>query len=242
MKRREFVIKTGIVGTAFAVAPALACNTPQKEVSNESKTNPVFEQAALGYDYAALEPVIDARTMEIHYTKHHAGYVKKLNEALETHPFLGADLQTILKNVTHEEADIAVLNNAGGHYNHTLFWNILKPGGAKEATGDLRGAMESSFGSMENFSEQFTTAASKVFGSGWAWLVLNNDNKLEVVSTQNQENPLMEKVLGHSAKPILGIDVWEHAYYLKYQNRRKEYIDGFMSLINWDAVAANLKA
>jgi Fe-Mn family superoxide dismutase len=198
-----------------------------------------YELPPLPYAGNALEPHIDARTMEIHHGKHHQAYVNNVNAALEGHPELAAktveDLIAGLNEVP-EAIRTAVRNNGGGHANHSLFWLIMKPGGAKKPTGDLADAINGTFGGFDKFSEQFKKAAATRFGSGWAWLVLN-DGKLEVVSTPNQDSPLTD-----GKKPILGVDVWEHAYYLNYQNRRPEYLDAFMNVINWDEVAGRFKA
>ena len=185
----------------------------------------------LGYAYDALEPAIDARTMEIHHTKHHNGYVNNLNAALEKHPEFNLPLNEMLLDLNKVPEDIrtAVRNNGGGHYNHTLFWEILTPGGANKPSGKLLEAINKAFGSYENFKKLFASAAATRFGSGWAWL-LKTDKGLVITSTPNQDTPLSE------GKPILALDVWEHAYYLKYQNRRPEYIDAFFSVINWDKV------
>ncbi|HHV33496.1 MAG TPA: superoxide dismutase [Acholeplasma sp.] len=185
----------------------------------------------LGYAYDALEPAIDARTMEIHHTKHHNGYVNNLNAALEKHPEFNLPLNEMLLDLNKVPEDIrtAVRNNGGGHYNHTMFWEILTPGGANKPSGKLLEAINKAFGSYENFKKLFASAAATRFGSGWAWL-LKTDKGLVITSTPNQDTPLSE------GKPILALDVWEHAYYLKYQNRRPEYIDAFFSVINWDKV------
>lgn len=185
----------------------------------------------LGYAYDALEPAIDARTMEIHHTKHHNGYVNNLNAALEKHPEFNLPLNEMLLDLNKVPEDIrtAVRNNGGGHYNHTMFWEILTPGGANKPSGKLLEAINKAFGSYENFKNLFASAAATRFGSGWAWL-LKTDKGLVITSTPNQDTPLSE------GKPILALDVWEHAYYLKYQNRRPEYIDAFFSVINWDKV------
>ncbi len=193
----------------------------------------MFTLPKLSYDYAALEPHIDAKTMEIHHTKHHQTYVDKLNAGLEKYPeLLEKPVEELLRSINSMPADVktVVQNHGGGHANHTLFWKILTPGGAKEPEAELKAALESSFGEYAKFQEQFNAAATARFGSGWAWLVMNA-GKLEIVSTANQDSPLME-----GKTPILGIDVWEHAYYLKYQNRRPEYITAFWNVINWSVV------
>lgn len=192
-----------------------------------------YELPKLNYAYQALEPAIDARTMEIHYTKHHNAYVTNLNAALEKHPTLKTPLETLLKDLTLIPEDIraAVRNNGGGHFNHALFWEVLTPGGSKAPKGALLEAINKAFGSFEAFKTSFSNAAKTRFGSGWAWLVLT-EKGLVVTSTPNQDTPLAE------GKPILGLDVWEHAYYLNYQNRRPDYVEAFFSVINWDVVAA----
>lgn len=193
----------------------------------------------LNYSYNALEPHFDAMTMEIHHSKHHQAYVNNVNGALEKHPELFEkpllELLADLDNVP-ESIRTAVRNNGGGHLNHSLFWELLTPGGSHEAVGTLKAAIETTFGSLDQFKEKFNQAAATRFGSGWAWLVLNSNGELEVISTPNQDHPVL---LG--AKPIIGLDVWEHAYYLKFQNRRPDYISTFWQVINWDIAEANFK-
>ncbi len=196
-----------------------------------------FELPKLPYEYAALEPHIDARTMEIHHSKHHNAYVTNLNKAIEGTPLASQSIEEILKNVS--KASAAVRNNGGGHFNHSLFWKVMKPGGGGLPTGDLASAINRDFGSFDTFKEQFNNAGATRFGSGWAWLLVH-DGKLVVTSSPNQDNPLMD-VAEVKGTPILGLDVWEHAYYLHYQNRRPDYIGAFWNVINWDEVAANLK-
>lgn len=191
----------------------------------------MYKLPEMKYPYNALEPVIDAKTMEIHYTKHHGAYVSGLNAALEKHPNLKLNLEEMLIDLNKVPEDIrtSVRNNGGGHHNHTLFWEILTPGGAKMPTGKLLDAINKDFGSFDNFKEVFSNAAKTRFGSGWAWLLKTNAG-LKVISTPNQDAPLAE------GRPILGLDVWEHAYYLNYQNRRPDYVNAFFSVINWDVV------
>lgn len=194
---------------------------------------------SLPYEYAALEPHFDERTMKIHHTKHHQTYVNNTNDALKDFPELAKlDIDDLIQNLDKVPADKRTFlrNNAGGHANHSMFWNGLKT--ATELKGELKSAIERDFASVENFKEIFEKAAATRFGSGWAWLVLKSDGKLAVVSTANQDNPLMgESISGVSGYPILGLDVWEHAYYLKYENRRPEYIKAFWSVVNWDEAA-----
>ena len=193
-----------------------------------------FELPALPYGYDALEPYIDKMTMEIHHGKHHGGYVSKLNAAVEGTDLEGKSLEELLKGVSKHSA--AVRNNGGGHFNHSLFWTIMKKGGGGKPSGDLSSALNSAFGSFDDFKKQFSNAAATRFGSGWAWLIVQN-GKLAICSTPNQDNPLMD-VSESKGTPILGLDVWEHAYYLKYQNKRPEYIENWYNLINWDEVAS----
>ena len=191
-----------------------------------------FELPKLPYAYDALEPHIDAETMEIHHSKHHNTYVTKLNEAVSGTEHENASLEDLVKNYKDLPSDIqtAVRNNGGGHYNHSFFWETLSPEG-KELSGDLKSAIEAKFGSVDEFKEKFEAAGAARFGSGWAWLVLNN-GELEVVSTPNQDNPVTD-----GQTPLLGVDVWEHAYYLKYQNKRPEYLKAFWNVVNWDKVS-----
>jgi superoxide dismutase, Fe-Mn family len=196
-----------------------------------------FELPKLPYGYDALEPYIDKTTMEIHYTKHHNGYVTKLNDAIAGTDLENKSLEDILKDASKHPA--GVRNNGGGHYNHSLFWTIMKKGGGGTPSSDLESAINSSFGSFEEFKKKFTNAAATRFGSGWAWLIVQ-DGKLAVTSTPNQDNPIMD-VADDKGIPVLGLDVWEHAYYLKYQNRRPEYIDNWWNVVNWDEVARRFK-
>lgn len=195
-----------------------------------------FELPPLPYAHDALEPHIDSRTMQIHHGKHHAAYVNNLNAALADHPqFADMSIEELLAdlNSVPESARTAVRNNGGGHANHALFWQIMKPNSGGEPTGDLAAAIDAAFGSFEQFKETFAKAGATRFGSGWAWLYVDGNGKLAVGSTPNQDTPLME---GNT--PILGLDVWEHAYYLNYQNRRPDYISAWWNVVDWDAVAA----
>ena len=193
-----------------------------------------FELPSLKYSFDALEPHIDTKTMQIHHGKHHAGYTNNLNNAIK-----GTDLETMSIETILAELDLnnaAVRNNGGGFFNHSLFWNVMSPNGGGLPSGDLASAINDSFGSFDEFKSTFSKAAGTRFGSGWAWLCVHPDGKLEVCSTANQDNPLMKGV-GCGGQPILGLDVWEHAYYLNYQNRRPDYVSGFFNLINWDFVS-----
>ena len=191
----------------------------------------------LGFGYADLEPHIDARTMEIHYSKHHNGYTNNLNNALDNANISNQTIEEILANL--DMNNMAVRNNAGGYYNHCLFWEILNPNDKQDLGGDLQTAINSSFDSFENFKEQFSKAAATRFGSGWAWLCVK-EGRLEICSSANQDNPMMPSI-GCGGQPIMGIDVWEHAYYLNYQNRRADYISAFFDVVNWRVVAEKFK-
>jgi len=194
-----------------------------------------FEQPKLKYAYDALEPSIDAQTMEVHYGKHHAGYTKKLNNAVEGTDLAGKNIENIMVNL--DMSNTAVRNNGGGFYNHNLFWEVMSPNGGGKPTGDLSEAINDKFGSFEAFKEEFAKAAAGQFGSGWAWLCVHEGGKVDICSTPNQDNPLMPGI-GCGGHPILGLDVWEHAYYLKYQNRRPDYINAFFDVVNWEEVSA----
>ena len=193
----------------------------------------------LPYAFNALEPHIDARTMEIHHGKHHAAYTNNLNAAIAGTPMDGKSIEEILKNLDMSNA--AVRNNGGGFYNHNMFWEIMSPKGGGTPSGDLAAAIDKAFGSFDGFKEAFTKAATTRFGSGWAWLCVHPDNTVKICSTPNQDNPLMPDT-GCGGKPILGLDVWEHAYYLNYQNRRPDYISAFYNVINWEEVALRYSA
>jgi superoxide dismutase, Fe-Mn family len=197
-----------------------------------------FQLSPLPYASNALEPHIDARTMEIHHDKHHAAYVNNLNAAITGTDVEKLSLEEILKNVSKYAP--AVRNNAGGHYNHTMFWQLMMPGGSKTPTGALADALNSTFGNYEEFKNKFTTAGTTRFGSGWAWLVVSG-GKLSIGSSPNQDNPLMD-VSDIKGTPVLGLDVWEHAYYLHYQNRRPDYIAAWWNVVNWDEVAKRFNA
>lgn len=197
-----------------------------------------FELPKLNYSYDALEPHIDARTMEIHHTKHHNGYTTKLNDAIKGSDLEGKSIEDILANVSKHSA--GVRNNGGGFYNHSLFWEIMSPNGGGEPSGELAQMINDAFGSFEKFKDAFSNAAATQFGSGWAWLCYEN-GKLSVCSTPNQDNPLMD-VTDCGGTPILGLDVWEHAYYLNYQNRRPDYINAFFNVIDWGKVTEKLNA
>ncbi|HXZ03680.1 MAG TPA: superoxide dismutase [Ktedonobacteraceae bacterium] len=194
-----------------------------------------FELPPLPYDYSALEPYIDTQTMQIHHDKHHQTYVTNLNNALQGQDqFASTPVDDLLRNISQvpESIRTAVRNNAGGHSNHSMFWTIMKHNGGGEPTGDLASAIQQAFGSFDAFKTAFNDAGTKRFGSGWAWLVLDSSGKLQVISTANQDSPLMDGLY-----PVMGNDVWEHAYYLKYQNRRPEYLNAWWNVVNWDEIA-----
>lgn len=232
MKRKQFLYSMGI----FPFIPSITkINLFSNSKKNRSDKMSKFELPALPYDFNALEPYIDARTMEIHHGKHHAGYVNNLNAAVENTDMEGKSLEELLTNISN--LPVAVRNNGGGHFNHSLFWSVMGPNKGGTPSGELAEAIKSAFGSFDSFKEQFAKAAATRFGSGWAWLVVA-DGKLVVSSTPNQDNPLMD-VADVKGTPILGIDVWEHAYYLHYQNRRPDYVSAFWNVIDWDAVSKN---
>jgi Fe-Mn family superoxide dismutase len=193
-----------------------------------------FELPPLPYDYNALEPYIDTQTMQLHHDKHHQAYVTNANNALQGQDQLASmSVDDLLRNINQvpESIRTALRNNAGGHSNHTMFWNIMKPNGGGQPTGDLANAIQQTFGSFDAFKTAFNDAGTKRFGSGWVWLVLDSSGKLQVISTANQDSPLMDGLY-----PVMGNDVWEHAYYLKYQNRRPEYLNAWWNVVNWDEI------
>lgn len=237
MDRRKFLISLGSIPLLSGVEKVLAVTdkVTNKKITKGGSLNEMakFELPNLPYSFDALEPNIDARTMEIHHGKHHAGYVSKLNNAVEGTDYANMSLEDLLKNVSKLPA--GVRNNGGGHYNHSLFWTVMSPNGGGSPSGDLGDAINKAFGSFDDFKEKFSNAAATRFGSGWAWLVVSG-GELKVTSTPNQDNPIMD-IADVKGTPILGIDVWEHAYYLKYQNKRPDYIDAFWNVVNWDEVA-----
>ena len=198
-----------------------------------------FELPKLDYSYDALEPHIDAKTMEIHHSKHHNGYTSKLNSAISDTDLQGKDIEALLRGL--DMSNKAVRNNAGGYYNHSLFWEVINPTNKGELSEELENAINAAFGAFDGFKSAFSNAATTQFGSGWAWLCVKKGGELEVCSTANQDNPLMPGV-GCGGVPILGIDVWEHAYYLNYQNRRPDYINAFFNIINWNEVSKKYNA
>lgn len=205
-----------------------------------------YELPKLDYDYSALEPHIDAQTMEIHHTKHHQTYIDKVNQALEGHPDLaGKDVKSLISDLKSvpEAIRTAVRNNGGGHFNHSLFWTIIGPNkGIDEPTGRLGEAINEKWGSLDKFKVEFAAAGVGRFGSGWAWLCVREDKSLCICSTPNQDSPIMKGIVDCVGSPVIGLDVWEHAYYLKYQNRRPDYIKEFWNVVNWDQAEKNFVA
>ena len=232
MQRRKFLYALGAIPAASVLGKV---DNQLKYITNKirsTKKMAKFELPQLGYAYDALEPYIDKMTMEIHYTKHHNAYVTNLNKAVEGTENEGKTLEAMFSNIS--KLPVAIRNNGGGHWNHSLFWTSMKKNGGGNPTGKVADAIKSSFGSFDEFKSKFSTAAATRFGSGWAWLLVQ-DGKLVVSSTPNQDNPLMD-VAEVKGTPILGLDVWEHAYYLKYQNKRPEYIENWWNVVNWDRV------
>jgi Fe-Mn family superoxide dismutase len=255
MNRRKFLVTTGLAGAGVIGAgrggdlltasaeELLNPNSSRKEkaMATQAKETPMaFQVPALPYAFDALEPYIDAKTMEIHHDKHHGAYVTNLNKALEGQAALqGKSIDDLLGGLDQVPENIrtAVRNNGGGHWNHSMFWKIMKKGGGGEPKGDLAAAITSAFGSFAEFRTKFNAAAMGRFGSGWAWLLFDKNGKLAIESTPNQDNPIMS-----GGKPVMGLDVWEHAYYLKYQNRRADYVEAWWNVVNWDAIADNFAA
>jgi Fe-Mn family superoxide dismutase len=232
MQRRKFIYALGAIP---AVSVLGKVENHLSNINNHIRsTNKMakFELPALPYAYDALEPYIDKMTMEIHHTKHHNAYVTNLNKAVEGTELDGKSLEEMFKMISKVPA--AVRNNGGGHYNHSMFWTLMKQNGGDRPTGKIADAIDSAFGSFDEFKTKFSTAAATRFGSGWAWLLVQ-DGKLVVSSTPNQDNPLMD-VAEVKGTPVLGLDVWEHAYYLKYQNKRPDYIENWWNVVNWDKV------
>ena len=227
------------------LSPWLGCASGESPESLQGSAGSTFgpetfKLPALGFSKDALAPGIDAETMDIHHGKHHTGYVRKLNAALDgTSSSTDGSLESLLAEVASDNA--ALRNNGGGHFNHTLYWEVLRPGGPSAPEGDLADLIGRDLDGVEAFASAFAKAGATQFGSGWAWLMVNGAGKLEVTSTPNQDNPLMRNCVENPGTPILGMDVWEHAYYLNYQNRRKDYIQAFLGLVNWESVSARLE-
>jgi Fe-Mn family superoxide dismutase len=240
MDKREFLKLTGLAGAAVLSGPlsSLAASSVSGRPALGDARAP-FVLPALPYGYDALEPHIDKLTMEIHHDKHHAAYVNGLNTAVAGSSFASLSLEQLLGKIT--ENDKAIRNNGGGHYNHSLFWTLLSP--TKKTPSDkLKSAINKQFGSWEAFQTKFSDAAKTVFGSGWAWLIVTPGKKLAIINTPNQDNPLMHNIVKDKGTPILAVDVWEHAYYLKHQNKRPDYIAAFWEAVNWDEVEKRYNA
>jgi Fe-Mn family superoxide dismutase len=229
MVKRDF-LKLSLITTVGSILPKWSWASAHKNLG--------FELPKLDFQYGDLEPYIDGRTMEIHYTKHHQSYVSNLNNLLASVKNAPNDIETLCKNISQYSQGIR--NNGGGHYNHTFFWKSLAKPTNQAPKPKTLAAINKAFGSFDEFKTKFTDAALSRFGSGWAWLILDGNNELKITSTANQDNPLMD-VVEQKGKPILAIDVWEHAYYLQYQNRRKDYIESFYNVVNWDEVERRLE-
>jgi len=244
MDKRTFIKMTSVAGAGLVAAPLLSSLVGCGSTPEASAETPApftgFTLPALGFSHDALEPAVDRMTMQIHHERHHAGYVRKLNTALEGHPLRGKTLEDILGAIGSQ--DLALRNNGGGHFNHALFWNVLTPtSGTSAPEGVLANRIQSSFGNLDTLLASLSAAAGKQLGSGWAWLVQDEQepDRLFVCSTPNQDNPLMKGIVGADiqGRPILGIDIWEHAYYLNYQNRRTDYVSALLGRINWSEVS-----
>jgi Fe-Mn family superoxide dismutase len=233
--RRDFLKKGALLTVAGLASQTIFSGVSSAESFFPAGSGSTFTLPPLPYKYEALEPHIDKMTMEIHHTKHHQAYVTNLNKACDEGK-IDASLDDLIKNVS--KYPVAVRNNGGGHWNHSFFWKLMKENGGGAPTGKVATAINSSFGSFDEFKNKFNEAAKTRFGSGWAWLV-SNKGKLEIGSTPNQDNPLMD-ISDFKGKPVLGLDVWEHAYYLKYQNKRADYVTAWWNVINWEEVAKNL--
>jgi Fe-Mn family superoxide dismutase len=227
MKRKQFIRHSA----ALLAATFLATTAKPLKIFTMENHTPNFQLPTLDYAYSALEPFIDTATMEIHYSKHHKGYVDNLNTALLKLDYKNESLEQILASVG--KYNVAVRNNAGGHYNHSLFWKLLTPVKKTESATDIEVAIQKEFTSMDNFKKLFAEAALGRFGSGWVWLIMSPDMKLKIISTPNQDNSLMDDA-ANKGKPLLALDVWEHAYYLKYQNKRAAYIEAWWNVLNWN--------
>ena len=244
MKKRKFIKTASTVIVGAAVSPMIACKADVKSTAESTAKEAVstvqanFELPKLSFAFDALEPNIDAMTMEIHHGKHHAGYVRKFNAALEGSTHSGKSLEDILSGIGPDDAGLR--NNGGGHYNHSLFWSAMSPNGGGQPSGDLADAINAAFDNFDTFKDQFSKSATGRFGSGWAWLCQGADGKLFVTSTPNQDNPLMSNITETTGTPLLGLDVWEHAYYLNYQNRRGDYVANFFNIIDWNAVGSRM--
>jgi superoxide dismutase, Fe-Mn family len=236
--RRDFIRKLSVFSAGALMLPSFfkAGNLPTSTDEEESEADGPFHLPQLPYGYEALEPHIDKTTMDLHHSKHHQTYVTKLNKAVNEAQIKVFSVETLCKNISKYPVNIR--NNAGGHYNHSLFWKLMTPKGSGAPTGKLAEAINGTFGSFENFKSKFSETSQSIFGSGWAWLVIGKDAKLEIGTTANQDNPLMD-LPGFKGAPVLGLDVWEHAYYLKHQNKRPDYIASWWNVVNWEEAEKN---
>ena len=244
MNKREFLKTSAILGAGTLIAPSVASSCMNSSAADGATASLValntegkFEQPELGYAFDALEPHIDAMTMEVHYGKHHAGYTAKFNTALEHEDFHPTDIYSMFAAVSSYGADSGLRNNGGGYFNHNLYWKFMSPDGGGEPTGKLAQAIDKDFGSFGQFKDLFSATSASQFGSGWGWLLLDKEGKLQVTSTPNQDNPLMD-IVDVQGTPLLNVDVWEHAYYLNYQNKRASYIEAYWNVIDWNFVGA----
>ena len=235
MDKRDFLRAAGLMGFAGLLNPLRMLGRDTAVLEAETMRTGDFTLPTLPYAPEALEPYIDKQTMEIHHGKHHNAYVTNLNAAIKDTAYANMELEEIMAKVTDKFP--AIRNNGGGHYNHMLFWESLKPGGRGGPQGELLTAINAAFGSFDAFKTAFSNEAKSRFGSGWAWLSVDKNGKLFISSTPNQDNPLMTRLVKQQGRPLLGLDVWEHAYYLKYQNRRPDYITAFWNVVNWEKVA-----
>ena len=245
MNKREFIKTSMILGAGTVIVPSVASSCMNSSAANGATASLValssegkFVQPELGYAFDALEPHIDAMTMEVHYGKHHAGYTRKFNAALEHENLHPTDIYKIFSSVSSYGS--GVRNNGGGYFNHNLYWKFMSPDGGGQPTGKLAAAIDESFGSFAKFKDLFSATAASHFGSGWGWLILDKEGTLQVTSMPNQDNPLMD-VAEIQGTPLLNIDVWEHAYYLNYQNMRKSYVEAYWNVINWEFIGALYK-
>lgn len=239
MNKREFIKKSTILASGALILPSISIESKASAIE-ETRLEP-FALPKLPYAFNALEPNIDAKTMEIHHGKHHAAYIAKLNEAIKGTKYEKTSLKTILSEL-NESSPPAIRNNAGGHYNHIFFWESMTPEQSSISDPNFIKAIETAFGEFEKFKEQFTTQAKNLFGSGWTWLCLDKNKKLFISNTSNQDNPLMKNLVKNKGIPILGLDIWEHAYYLNYQNKRADYISNFFNIIDWKKVEERYNA
>jgi len=243
MNKREFIKTSAILGAGTLIAPTVTSSCMNSAANGATASLVImgddgkFTQPELGYAFNALEPHIDAMTMELHYGKHHAGYTSKFNTALEHEDFHPTDIYSLFASISQYGLNSGIRNNGGGYFNHNLYWKFMSPNGGGEPSGKLAEAINKEFGSFSEFQELFVATAGSQFGSGWGWLILNTEGSLQVTSTPNQDNPLMD-VTEVRGTPLLNVDIWEHAYYLHYQNMRKSYLEAYWNVVDWAFVSA----